>query len=113
MKCGRCKSTGVDTDHVRACYGTPQADPVEVTQPASNGPQAPPEAINSGFERQQTSPGRGHQTEVRPSLFVDVDDHATSYYRSGMDADGMTPRLRQLEDEYGYDGMLYLWRDES
>jgi hypothetical protein len=62
--------------------------------------------------RQHTDPGRGRQTEGRAGLFVDLDDHALSYFGTGMDADGMTPGLRQLEDEYGYEGMLYLWRDD-
>jgi hypothetical protein len=29
-----------------------------------------------------------------------------------MDADGGTPWLRALESEFGFDAMLYMWRDE-
>ena len=112
MKCGKCKTTGVDTDHVRACYALQPVGPVEETESASEAPQAPPEPMVPVRRRQHTDPGRGRQTEGRAGLFVDLDDHALSYFGTGMDADGMTPGLRQLEDEYGYEGMLYLWRDD-
>jgi hypothetical protein len=34
-------------------------------------------------------------------------------FGGGMDADGGTPRLRALESEFGFDGMLYMWRDDE
>jgi hypothetical protein len=34
-------------------------------------------------------------------------------FEAGMDADGGTPRLRALESEFGFEAMLYMWRDDE
>ena len=35
------------------------------------------------------------------------------HWEAGVDADGGNPRLRRLEDEFGFEGMLYMWRSEG
>ncbi len=116
MICGRCKAVGVAVEHVRACYraSSDQADaPAHVPAPVSD------ETVVSLSDERRS---RGHRRRENPWTWQPMMGPVESAierggdpdgFGRGMDADGGTPRLRALESEFGFDGMLYMWRDDE
>lgn len=121
MRCGRCKELRVDVAHVRACYrtpavATPHARAETVTQPVVH-PADDGAARLDGAD----APAGEYLTfassatpAIGPVEFAEwFSGQYETHYSIPMDSDGMTPRLRRLEAEYGFDGMLYMWREET
>jgi hypothetical protein len=117
MRCGKCKNVDVDAVHVQTCYleaKSPRPSD-HVASAASEDDESDLRVTEADadfavshqfFQRASTTRGMG------PVEFSEVyGDHIGPLYGAGMDADGMTPYLRELEDEYGFEGMLYRWRD--
>jgi len=116
MICGRCKAVGVAVEHVRACYRTPSAQ-------ADTPARVPaPTADEKVVSRPDQGPSRGHRRRENPWTWQPVVGPVESAIERGgdpdgfggeMDADGGTPRLRALESEFGFEAMLYMWRDDE
>lgn len=122
MICGRCKARAVDVAHVRACYrtspGSNRAKASDLSGPGSGLAHAEPRGGGRGAThqgrrgpRQRDNPWTW-QPAVGPIESAIERGVSSDGFGGGMDADGGTPRLRALESEFGFDAMLYEWRDE-
>lgn len=119
MLCGRCKRVDVDVQHVRACYSGAPVGPEPASPRPAPGDLTDPDGEDE-YPLDDEQPPRGpatrlHRDDGWPGLEPAGDSWEWDSMRqgSGMDADGMTPRLRSLEDEYGFEGMLYMWKDST
>ena len=121
MRCGKCKQRDVDVQHVRACYSGREGP--ERTERAARGVTELSETVrpatSSHDDERDVDEDPTRRTRITstslgigPLEYAELyGDHDQPLYGSRMDADGMTPYLRGLEDEYGFEGMLYMWRD--
>ena len=121
MRCGKCKQMDVDVQHVRACYsGGEGAKRTDGAAPEVTGlrgtvhPAATSLSVDDDVDEvpSRRTWSKSSSRGIGPLEYAELyGDHSQPLYGSGMDADGMTPYLRGLEDEYGFEGMLYMWRD--
>lgn len=123
MICGRCKAADVDVAHVRACYLTARApDHREESVPPGARSNASAAPTSSGVRERGQRDWRGPRRRkdnpwtwqpavgpIESAIERGVDPDG---FGGGMDADGGTRRLRALEAEFGFDAMLYMWRDD-
>lgn len=122
MICGRCKAGDVDVAHVRACYRTnPSSNRPPTSEGSSQAPGGVPAAARGAGSGRAPQGGRRTQQRDNPWTWQPAIGPVESAiergvsadgFGGGMDADGGTPGLRALESEFGFDGMLYMWRDE-
>jgi hypothetical protein len=122
MICGRCKADDVDVAHVRSCYKTSRAsDQPQVSEPSGARSRAASNGSPGGDSGQSHRGRRRTHRQDNPWTWQPVVGPIESAIENGgdpdrfsgsMDADGGTPWLRALESEFGFDAMLYMWRDE-